>query len=99
MQLRDTLKTKHTTGNMELTVITYNNVQKLTSLNLPLMTTVLTPLKPQISKFQAEKSGQGDFNVLRRLYSRALVKRIKLFAYMLAYYLSVFVLLATVHIF
>ena len=34
------------------------NVQKLTSLNLVLRTTKMTPVKPQISKFKAEKSCQ-----------------------------------------
>jgi hypothetical protein len=48
------------------------NLQKHTSLSLVFRTTNLTPAKPQISKFQVEKSGQVGFNVLRRLYSRAL---------------------------
>jgi hypothetical protein len=37
----------------------------------------MTPVKPPISKFQAEKSCQVDFNKLRRLYSQASVKRVK----------------------
>jgi hypothetical protein len=49
----------------------------------------MTPVKPQISKFKAEKSCQVNFNVLSES-SRS---------YILAYYLSVFVVLATVHIF
>jgi hypothetical protein len=32
-----------------------------------LTTTIMTRVKPQISKFQAEKSGQVNFNVLRRV--------------------------------
>ena len=40
----------------------------------------MTPVKPQISKFKAEKSCQLGLNVLQRLYSRAFVKRVKLFA-------------------
>jgi hypothetical protein len=44
-----------------------SNVQKLTSLNLMLRTTIMTPVNPQISKFQAGKSCQVGFNVLRRL--------------------------------
>ena len=39
----------------------------------------MTPVKPQISKCQAEKSCQVGFNVLQRLYSRAFVKRVKSF--------------------
>jgi hypothetical protein len=31
----------------------------------------MTRVKPQISKFQVDKSCQVGFNVLRRLYSRA----------------------------
>ena len=34
------------------------NVQKLTNLNLVLRTTITTPVKPQISKFTADKSCQ-----------------------------------------
>jgi hypothetical protein len=45
------------------------DVQQLTSLNLVLRTTIMTPVKPQISKFKAEKHFQKGFNVLRRLYS------------------------------
>ena len=37
----------------------------------------MTPVKPQISKFQAEESCQVNFNVLRRFYSRAFVERVK----------------------
>ena len=40
-----------------------------TSLNLALRRTIMTPVKPQISKFKAEKSCQVGFNVSRRLYS------------------------------
>ena len=57
------------------------NVQKLTSLNLVLRTTKMPPVKPQISKFKAEKSCQVGFNVLRRLYSWAFVKRLKSFVH------------------
>jgi hypothetical protein len=50
------------------------HVKKLTSLNLVLRATIMTPAKPQISKLQAEKScqvGFNVFNVLQRLYSHA----------------------------
>ena len=57
------------------------NVQKLTSLNLVLRTTKLTHVKPQISKFKAEMSCQVGFNVSRRLYSWAFVKRVKSFVH------------------
>jgi hypothetical protein len=43
------------------------NVQKLASLNLVLRMTIMTPVKPQISKCQAEKSCQVGFNVLQWL--------------------------------
>ena len=39
----------------------------------------MTPVKPQISKFKAEKSCQMGFNVSRRLYSRAFFKQVKSF--------------------
>jgi hypothetical protein len=45
------------------------NLQKLTSLNLLLSTTVMTPVKPQISAFKSDKSCQVGFNALQRLYS------------------------------
>ena len=44
--------------------IIIKNVQKLTSLNLVLRTTIMTPVKPQISKFKAEKSCQVGFKFL-----------------------------------
>ena len=56
-------------------------IKKLTSLNLVLRTTKMTPVKPQISKFKAEKSCQVGFNVSRRLYSWAFVKRVKSFVH------------------
>ena len=39
------------------------------------------PIKPQISKFEAEKSYQVGFSVLRRLYSWAFVKRVNSFVH------------------
>jgi hypothetical protein len=39
-------------------VDTFDDVQKLASLNLVLGTTIMTPVKGQISKLQAEKSPQ-----------------------------------------
>ena len=53
------------------------NLQKLTSLNLLFSTTIMTPVKQKISQFKAEKSCQVGFNVLRRFYSWAFVKRVK----------------------
>ena len=38
---------------------------------------IMTPVKPQISKFKAEKSCQVGFNVLWQLYSWASIKRVK----------------------
>jgi hypothetical protein len=46
----------------------YINVINLTSLNLVLITTSMTPVIPQRSKFKAEKSCQVGFNVLKRYY-------------------------------
>jgi hypothetical protein len=53
------------------------SLKYLTVQTLVLRTTIMTPVKPQISKFQADKSCQVDFNVLRRLYSSASVRRVK----------------------
>ena len=47
-------------------ILMYKN---LPVLNLVLRTTKMTPVKPQISKFKAEKSCQVGFHVLQRLYS------------------------------
>ena len=55
----------------------------------------MTPVKPQISKFKAEKSCQGGFNVLWRCTHERLLS-VSSHSYMTAYYLSVFVLVATV---
>jgi hypothetical protein len=41
----------------------------------------MTPVKPQISKFHADKSLEMGFNMLRRLYSRAFLKRVKSFVH------------------
>jgi hypothetical protein len=43
-------------GAMSQLIILKIDAQKLTSLNLVLRATNMTPVKPQISKFQAEKS-------------------------------------------
>ena len=69
-----------------------NNVQKLTSLNLVLRTTKMTPVKPQISKFKAELSCQVGFNVSRRSADERFLSESSR-SYMLAYYLSAFGLL------
>ena len=70
-------------SNFPLSWTTLNtiNVQKLTSLNVVLRTTIMTHVKQQISKFKAEKSCQVGFNVLRQLYSWAFVKRVKSFVH------------------
>ena len=49
--------------------------KRLTGLNWVLRTTIMTPVKPQISKYQAEKSCQVVFDALRRLHSGAFVKQ------------------------
>ena len=49
------------------------NVHELTSLYSVLRTTIVTPVKPQISKFKAEKSYLEGFNMLRRFYSLVFV--------------------------
>jgi hypothetical protein len=36
-------------------ILMKNNVKQLTSLKLVLRTTIMTPVKPQISKFKADK--------------------------------------------
>ena len=43
--------------------------------------TIMTPVKPQILKFKAEKSCQVDHNVSRRVYWWAFLKRIKSFVH------------------
>jgi hypothetical protein len=50
-------------------------------LNLVLITTIMMPVKPRISKFKAEISCQIGFIMLRRFYSWALVKRVKSFVH------------------
>ena len=72
------------------------NVQKLTSLNLVLRTTIMTPVKPQISKFKAEKSCQVGFNVSRRLYSWAFFKRVKSFVHVSVLSVCIWIAIATV---
>ena len=71
------------------------NVQKLTSLNLVLRTTKTTPVKPQISKFKAEKSFKWALTCDGGSPHERLLSESS-HSYMLAYHLSVFVLLATV---
>jgi hypothetical protein len=56
-------------------LLTYMNVLKLTSFNLVLRTTIM--VKPQISKFQAEKCCQVGFNVLQHIYTQSFIKRVK----------------------
>jgi hypothetical protein len=73
------------------------NVHELTSLNLVLRTTIMTPIKLQISKFQPEKSCHVGFIVLQRLYSRAFVTGVK--SSVLDSVLSVCICITTVQIF
>ena len=60
-----------------LTVYSINVKKTLIRFNSVLRTTLMTPVKPQISKLNADKLCQVGFNVLRRLYSRAFVERVK----------------------
>ena len=55
----------------------------------------MTPVKPQISKFKAEKSCQGGLNIYGGCTHERLLSESSR-SYMLAYYLSVFVVVATV---
>jgi hypothetical protein len=64
------------------------NVLKLTSLNLMFRTTIMTHVKPQIKKFQAEKSCQVGFKLLRRLYSWKFVRWVKSFVHVSVSYAS-----------
>jgi hypothetical protein len=68
------------------------NVKKLTSLKLVLRTTIMTPVKPQISKFQADKI---LLSWLQRVMAALLMSVLSESSrpYMLAYYLFLYVLL------
>jgi hypothetical protein len=52
----------------------------------------MTPAKPQIGlpEFKAEKSCYVGFNVLRRLYSLAFVKRVKWFEHVKVLFVYIF---------
>ena len=69
--------------------------KKLSSFNVVLRTTIMTHVKPQISKFKSEKSCQVGLTCYGGcIHERLLSESSR--SYMLAYYLSVFVLQATV---
>ena len=48
------------------------NVQKLSSLNVVLSTTIMTPVKPQISKFKAELSRVTAVKLISVCYKRVM---------------------------